>query len=65
MEPVGVIEGNRANLARRSSPDSLHEREVAGPPGSLLARAVSVLEVLEGEAYQLGSSGHRVELLVE
>ncbi|HUZ85995.1 MAG TPA: hypothetical protein VNF26_03510 [Candidatus Baltobacterales bacterium] len=65
MEAIGVIEGNRTDLGRRRCPDALHEGEVARPLGRLLARSVSVLEVLEGETLQLRSAGHCVELLVQ
>ncbi|HXJ48640.1 MAG TPA: hypothetical protein VNF91_05675 [Candidatus Acidoferrum sp.] len=65
MKAIGVIEGNRADLGRGRSPNALHECEVARPLGRLLARSVSVLEVLEGETLQLRSAGHRVELLVQ
>jgi hypothetical protein len=65
MKAIGVIEGNRTDLGRRRSPDALHECEVARPLERLLARSVSVLEVLEGETMQLRSAGHCVELLVQ
>ncbi|HEV3102940.1 MAG TPA: hypothetical protein VG426_11470 [Candidatus Dormibacteraeota bacterium] len=65
MKAIGVIEGDRTDLGRRRSPDALHECEVARPLGRLLARSVSVLEVLEGETMQLRSAGHCVELLVQ
>src|SRR6202165_5592042 len=65
VEAIGVIEGNRTDLGRWRSPDALHECEVARPLRRFLARSVSVLEVLEGEAMQLRSAGHCVELLVQ
>src|SRR6202521_52388 len=60
MKAIGVIEGNCTDQGRRRSPDALHQCEVARPLGRLLARSVSVLEVLEGETLQLRSAGHRV-----
>ncbi|HEY7958530.1 MAG TPA: hypothetical protein VID20_00570 [Sphingomicrobium sp.] len=65
MKAVGVIESNRTDLGRRRPPDALHECEVARPLGSLLARAIGVLEVLEGKTLQLRSAGHCVELLFQ
>jgi len=65
MKAIGVIEGNRTDQGRRRSPDALQQCEVARPLGRLLARSVSVLEMLEGETMQLGSVGHCVELLVQ
>jgi hypothetical protein len=65
MEAIGVIEGNSTDLGGRRGPDALHECEVPRPLGRVLARSVSVLEVLEGETMQLRSAGHCVELLVQ
>src|SRR5258708_8178305 len=65
MGSGGVREGNSAELGGRRSPDAVHEGEVTRPLGRLLARSVSVLEVLEGEAMQLRPAGHCVELLVQ
>src|SRR5487761_157968 len=56
VETIGVIEGNRTDLGRRRCPDALHECEVARPLGCLLARSVSVLEVLEVETMPLRSA---------
>jgi len=52
-------------LAGWRSPNALHQSEVTGSLGCLFARAVGVLEVLEGEAYKLWTPNHGVELLVE
>jgi len=52
-------------LAGWRTPDALHQSEVARSLGCLFARAVGVLEVLEGEAYELRTPSHGVELLVE
>jgi hypothetical protein len=65
MEAIGVIKGNRTDLGRWRSTDALHECEIARPLGRLLARSVSVFEVLEGETMQLRPARHCVELLVQ
>ncbi|TMC82158.1 MAG: hypothetical protein E6J06_11580 [Chloroflexi bacterium] len=62
MKAIGVVEGNSANLPGRQCPGALHEREVAGSSRGFLARAVGILEMLEGEAFQLWSSQDGVQL---
>jgi hypothetical protein len=59
VKAIGVIEGDGTDVPGWHSPDALHQREVARPLGSLFARAVGVLEVLEGEAYQLRPSASK------
>ncbi|HEX9362503.1 MAG TPA: hypothetical protein VGA47_01830 [Candidatus Dormibacteraeota bacterium] len=65
MKAIGVVEGDGSDVARRRGPDALHQCEVTESLGCLFARAVGVLEVLEGEPLQFRAPGHCVELLVE
>ncbi|HVD02219.1 MAG TPA: hypothetical protein VNG93_13915 [Candidatus Dormibacteraeota bacterium] len=65
VKSVGVVEGDGADRSGRHTPDPLHQRQIAGPPGGLLTRPVGILKVLEGEFLQLTPMGDRVELLVE
>ena len=65
MKAVGVVERDCSDVPGGPGPNSFHECEVARSFGGFLARAVGILEVLEGEAFQLRPSNDGVELLAE
>src|SRR5207248_3119089 len=65
MQPIAVIERDRADGAWVGGSHALDHRQVARTLRGFFPRAVGVLKVLDGAASKLWPSRHRVVLLLQ
>jgi hypothetical protein len=65
MKAILVVEPDCCHVPGRGGPNPLHQGEVARPPRGFLARAVGILEVLDGKTLELRSSNNRVQLVLQ